>query len=122
EAVSVISPLPTALAVSGLAMAAFLAVSLARLESAESAFEGVTVDRNPETCSAITARYLPEEEASIYLYRGLVNRIMRAEDRYEALFDHATNVALYACTMRSHSLAGISMQSMVESLNARTRL
>lgn len=122
EAVAAVAPLPTALFASGLAMAAFLAFSLARLETSERRFEGVQVDRNPQTCAAITARFLPEEESSRYLYRVLVNKIMASQDRYKTLFDHTANVGLYSCTMRSHSLDGVSIPSLVESLEARARL
>lgn len=119
---SAVSPLPTVAATAVLAMACFLSLSLARLENSERHFEGVAVDSDPATCSAITARFLPEREATLYLYRVLVNKVTMSADPYRTVFDHASNVALLSCALRSHSVETVDIRSMAESLSGRAKL
>lgn len=122
KAISAIAPLPAIAAVACLGMAGLLAFSLARLETAERHFEGVVLDSNPATCSAITARFLPEREATLYLYRVLVNKVTASADPYRTVFDHASNVGLLSCALRSFSVETTDIRSLAESLTGRAKL
>jgi hypothetical protein len=96
--------------------------ALARVEHNERYFRAIEADRNPATCSAISAVMLPEEEVNISLYEVLSQRILKSDNRPKEVYDRTTNLITLSCTLRGYYESRESIRALVTSLEKRAML